>query len=231
MKQQRGLTLISLMVGLTLSLLTIAAMMAMYRITIGVATDAGRTARFNGEISNALFVAKTKLQAAGFGIDDPAYQTDFFVLQDAVLVSESLSGTAVAVNTEGNAVVWAWVDDEGVRRCELLLAPGSGAALDYYSPDEECDSAADWASIAWGTTPDRLIGDFQHNNPALDLDASIVFEVVEDADERCRPFGLPDLGEGSGSLTVHMTITDDLNAVSQVVSVCLANFPNAPEGE
>ncbi|WP_373511003.1 PilW family protein [Thiocapsa sp.] len=230
MKHQRGLTLISLMVGLTLSLLTVGAMMAMYRITVGVAADAGRTARFNGEISNALFVAKTKLQAAGFGIDDPAYQTDFFVLRDAVLASGSLSGTAVAVNTEGNAVVWAWVDDEGDRQCELLLAPGSGFDLVYVSR-RACSSAANWASIAWGTTPDRLMDDFQHDNDALNLNASIHFEVVEDADERCRPFGLADLGEGSGALTVHMTITDDLNAVSQVVSVCLANFPDAPEGE
>jgi hypothetical protein len=230
MNQQRGLTLISLMVGLTLSLLTVGAMMAMYRITVGVAADAGRTARFNGEISNALFVAKTKLQAAGFGIDDPTYQADFFVLRDAVLVSGSLSGTAVAVNTEGNAVVWAWVDDEGDRQCELLLAPVSVFDLVYVSR-RACNSAANWASISWGTTPDRLIGDFQHDNAALDLDASILFEVVEDADERCRPFGLPNLEEGSGSLRVRMTISDGLNAVPQVVSVCLANFPVASEGE
>lgn len=232
MKQQRGLTLISLMVGLTLSLLTIAAMMAMYRITVGVAADAGRTARFNGEISNALFVAKNKLQAAGFGIVNPAYDTDLLILQGAALVSGALTGSAVEINDEGiaagNAVVWTWEDpDNDVdRRCEVLLAPGSGADLIYIS-GRPCTSAAEWASIAWGTTSDRLIGDFQHEIDALILDASILFEVVEDADERCRPFGLPDLGEGSGLLRVRMTINDGLNATPQVVSVCLANFPDS----
>lgn len=69
---QRGFTLISLMVGTVLSMLTIIAMLALYKNLVQVAVDATQDANHDGGLASALLTAQLELQSAGFGMEETA---------------------------------------------------------------------------------------------------------------------------------------------------------------
>lgn len=69
LRTQRGATLISMMVGMLLSLLSIAAMLAVYKATAEAATTATGTTQREGQLASALLGAQIELQQAGFGVD------------------------------------------------------------------------------------------------------------------------------------------------------------------
>lgn len=68
-RAQAGVTLISMMVGLVISLITIAAMLAVYQAASGVSTAATTTTQREGQLASALLGAQIELQQAGFGLD------------------------------------------------------------------------------------------------------------------------------------------------------------------
>ena len=68
--RQRGISLISLMIGLLVSLLAVMGMMALYRTVMHTTTESGAYAQLAGDRSAALLVAHTYLQGAGFGVED-----------------------------------------------------------------------------------------------------------------------------------------------------------------
>ncbi|TBV09061.1 PilW family protein [Phytopseudomonas dryadis] len=69
LNNQHGITLVSLMVGTVLSMLTILAMLALYKNLIQVAVVATKDANHDGQLASALLVAQLELQSAGFGMD------------------------------------------------------------------------------------------------------------------------------------------------------------------
>ena len=75
LNQQRGISLISLMVGTVLSMLTIIAMLALYKNLVQVAVDATQDANHDGGLASALLVAQLELQGAGFGMDKTFNET------------------------------------------------------------------------------------------------------------------------------------------------------------
>ena len=71
--RMRGQSLVSVLVGVVISLLTIAAMLGLYRNVIDVSGEASRSALRDGNVASALTSAQIYLQEAGFGIkpEDP----------------------------------------------------------------------------------------------------------------------------------------------------------------
>lgn len=67
-QQQAGQSLISMLVGLVISLITIAAMMTLYKTMVEVSANASRSALRDGQVSAALLSAQIELQGAGFGV-------------------------------------------------------------------------------------------------------------------------------------------------------------------
>lgn len=67
-RHQAGITLIGMMVGLVISLLTISAMLAIYKTSIDISVNASRSALRDGQMSAALLAAQIELQQAGYGI-------------------------------------------------------------------------------------------------------------------------------------------------------------------
>lgn len=67
--KQQGYTLIGTMVGMLISLLTIAAMLAVYQTSTHVTRDAVAGNQRDGQLSSALLAAQIELQQAGFGLD------------------------------------------------------------------------------------------------------------------------------------------------------------------
>ena len=101
--RQRGLSLISTMVGLTLGLVSVLAMLTVYLTQVrqieGTSTEPGVRARsaMDGQLALGLLSLQFDMQQAGFGIEDAAVGTD--------LVSANNAGGQI------NAVGWRWRDD------------------------------------------------------------------------------------------------------------------------
>ncbi|KLI99892.1 hypothetical protein [Luteimonas sp. FCS-9] len=64
----RGQTLIGMMVGVLIALLTIAAMLAIYRLVVDVSGTASREAQRDGQVGSGLLAAQIELQQAGYGL-------------------------------------------------------------------------------------------------------------------------------------------------------------------
>lgn len=204
---QRGVSLISLMVGLIISLIVVLGMLAVYKTTIHIAVTSGQDAKHDGELASGLLAAQMQLQGAGFQIENATYGTHLQVLSGAALPQGggAISGTNMAAGAEGNAVVWASVALDGSMHCGALLPAGDSGGLAYSST--ACANAASWSSTNW-PAPSVLVskGHIQ-----------IIAQTTP-----CKPFGI-EKGDGGAQVTFS---TLNSNAAVTTSSVCLANFPS-----
>ena len=108
---QRGYSLISMMVGLVISLLTIAAMLSVYTMMIEVSGKATADSQRDGQVASGLLSTQMELHSAGYGT--------------------GVSGVDgnVVVNNDGRHVSWRYVVD-GVGVCARLsvVPDGEGGA-------------------------------------------------------------------------------------------------------
>ena len=156
-----GETLVGLMVGMALSLLTVAAMLALYQGMVVVSRDTTRLAQRDGQVASAALAAQMEMQQAGFGIEP------------------GTPGSSLWVSADGTRVVWRFrpvLDDLRLQCAGLVLAdpagtgPGGGLVVPagagdagagglYFLPPVDCNSADD-AGLPWGQPgepPPRLL--------------------------------------------------------------------------
>lgn len=204
---QRGMTLISLMIGLTISMIVILGLLAVYKTTIGVTVRAGHGASTDGQRLSALLSSQTLLVEAGFGIEGAAFGRDLVVLTGANLAGNGqLTGTAgTAASIRGNAIVWgAKVGDE--YKCSGFYAPPDGGLVRLTAVT--CTQASNWGSLTWVATP--VIDDTR----SVWIDLSTATETGG-----CKSFGIG----GSGKLWVKLT-TKNSTDLDVAASTCLTNF-------
>ncbi|WP_329741426.1 hypothetical protein [Dyella sp. A6] len=160
-RREVGFTLISMMIGMVIALISVAAMLMLYRTLIVTAKQVNTQATRDREVAVGSLVSQEEIQQAGFGIADAAAGTDLVVLKDAALVEGRLSGTAIASYTgsvSGNAIVWGYnptaasgaVDANGYM-CEGLIVTdsgGDGGGLQWLAP-VSCIRATAWQELTW----------------------------------------------------------------------------------
>lgn len=128
-RSQRGQTLIGMMVGLLISLLTIVAMVAIYKTSIGIAANASQTALRDGQVSAALLAAQIEMQQAGYGIDADA-------------------PGVVAVSEDGKQVLWRYRDGSASdSRCAGLRLVTDTA--DASIPVMPAEAGSDLRGLYW----------------------------------------------------------------------------------
>ncbi|MGB3393470.1 MAG: prepilin-type N-terminal cleavage/methylation domain-containing protein [Stenotrophomonas sp.] len=127
-RRQRGQSLISMMIGLVISLITIAAMLTLYKTMVGVSNEASVAARRDGQVSAGLLAAQMELQSAGFGV-----------------ASTVPLGQRLAVSNSGKQVAWRYND--GADHCMGLWVDSKGI---YRLPRK--DACTDAAAQSWGTS-------------------------------------------------------------------------------
>lgn len=135
--RQRGQSLISMMVGLVISLITIAAMMTLYKTMVEVSSNASRSALRDGQVSAALLSAQMELQSAGFGV--PA--------------ADSLN-SKLFVREAGKQLVWRYKTSLAASDyvCSgLRLVDGEG--LYRFTPKACSDAAA----ATWSSSEQQLL--------------------------------------------------------------------------
>lgn len=132
-----GETLVGLMVGMALSLLTVAAMLALYQGMVVLARDTTNLAQRDGQVASAAMAAQVEMQQAGFGIEP------------------GTPGSNLWLATDGSAVVWRFrpqLDDLRLACAGLRLVEereGEEGGL-YFLPPVECTSADQAAVLPWG---------------------------------------------------------------------------------
>lgn len=166
------------MVGMTLSLISILAMLSLYKNMVGVSVQSIQDSRQDGQIAAALLTAQQELRNAGFWIDIPS--TAIKLLYGASLTNGTLSSTgerAWPYTTEvtGNALVWMYQTSSSTATatCAGLLV--QGGKLMRLQGSSSCTSLSPLSNITWTTT--TLI---ENNQP------SDFFKAVKIA---CWPFG------------------------------------------
>ncbi len=215
--RQRGTTLISLMIGLAISMIVVLATMMLFQRTSRVTGEARRDAQADAQRSAAFLAANMALQEAGYGINAAQTGTHLVVLRGAKLAGTALTGTPVAVGaTDGIAVVWA-ENTTGTTRCSGLLALNGNepAGLRKLGP-ATCTDASNFAVVAWSSQA---------------LSKTPVTFKWEAAS--CSSFGIapitpastPASGAGAGTQQVLLTLSSaNSNGVTLQASQCLTNI-------
>ena len=132
--KQTGLSLISMMVGLLISLLAVLLAMTVYKLVIGVSVNTIGTSQRDGQRASALLATQIELQQAGYGIERTVGTVDTSLLH---------------LTNEPAQAVWRFRPDLTTDTCAgvRVVAAGTSAGLSWLPP-KPCSSAATatWAA-------------------------------------------------------------------------------------
>lgn len=214
--RQAGISLISLMIGLLISMIAVLGMMSLYSTVVKSTVQSTRDARIAGERSAAILVASKQLLGAGYGID-ATRSDDLLLLTEATLALDgdrgSLSGgSVVAGNGDGNALIWRARPDGLNSWCSGLYAsPANEQVGLYLLQPQRCGAVTE--PETWEVRP--LLMD---NNDAAD-ERSRLPVTISIKSEECTVFGIA----GEGALYASLSTTDRTG--NEVISTtCLINF-------
>lgn len=228
-QRQAGVSLISMMVGLMISLLVIASMLVFYRSIIEVTNNASREARRDGQVAAALLAAQMDLQSAGFGV--PASS------------APGTLSTNVFIGGNGKEIVWRNKSDPGAAayQCSGLLIVDAGTTQGLYTLPAQtpCASAstATWAANAGQLiagsaaffVPTRKDGTAYTGNDAekgaLSLQGGSVFALG--TARECLPYMQQDFAATPMLPSPQVTLAQASNAGNVLFSVCLSNLAGA----
>lgn len=221
--RQRGITLISLMTGLVISMVLVLATLMLFQRMVRATTAARIDAQADAQRTAAFLSAGIAAQEAGYGIDAAQAGTHLVVLEDAKLDGSTLSGTSVSqgrtpniVDHNGYAVVWAEkaTGATGDPLCSALLAPSLSdkGGLRKLGP-VPCADAAAFSALAWTALP------------LSDAPAAPVTITWREA--ACTPFGIA-AGTGAPEKVLLTLTAANSNGVVLETSQCLANVSPPP---
>jgi len=207
--RQTGQSLISMMVGLVISLITIAAMLTLYKTMVGVSNEASVAARRDGQVSAGLLAAQIELQSAGFGVDPAA----------APLASR------LSISNDGKQVAWhyndgandmcagLWVDANGIYRLRPVTGCVDAAAAAWAANQRE-------PLALMPTTPDGNLIAFAADEEG---GASLAGYSFKQEPASCLPYRQQDFAitPAPAAQRVRLANADDSK---QLFSVCLPNL-------
>jgi hypothetical protein len=140
-RDHSGQTIVSLMVGLLISLIVVVSMLALYKILIDISGSASSVAARDGQVSSGFLAAESLLQDAGFGI-----------------AATELPGQRIVVNGTGNrTVIWVYRQTLGGSyycgglRLKLTAEDTRGAGL-YTLIPVLCPTGVNDAAVVWSST-------------------------------------------------------------------------------
>ena len=223
--RQRGITLISLMTGLAISMVLVLATLMLFQRMVRATTAARIDAQADAQRSAAFLSAGIAAQEAGYGIDAAQAGTHLVVLTSAALADSALSGTPASLGATGNAVVWAEnATGTPQPRCSALLAPSLSdkGGLRKLGP-VTCANAAAFSTLAWTTALPLLDAP---TAPDADAPAAPLVAITWRA-AACTPFGIA-AGTGAPEKVLLTLTAANSNGVVLETSQCLANVSPPP---
>ncbi len=205
MRAQRGISLVSLMVGLTVSLIATVGLLSVYHNTLQVTTSTMQSSTNDSQLASLLLRTSASVEDAGYGIASASFGTQLVTLTGASLNGTTLTGTLAAVGTQANAIVWATLNGATVQCAGFVAPPMPTGGLIYLKPTT-CANAASWSSLTWTST-----------TVAGQSTAAILFTVAQ---QTCEPYGIT---ATTAKYSVTIGSTDSIGATVSSQQ-CLMNF-------
>lgn len=208
--RQRGVTLISLMIGMAISLGVILSMLALFQSLIVISLKSNQDSAQDGEVSTGLTTLQSMVQSAGYGLTagtNPHVQ---------------LAATNVAQGATG--LLWRY-QDSGVLRCQgVVELPGvdertkKGMRVLTLLTSTACSGSASLASLSWSTA-DTLI---RFKNTTVQQTRLTLETQV------CAPFGVASLKAShyvAGMYAPSSAVRAGVAGIEPIhYSVCLTNL-------
>lgn len=186
-QKQQGLSLISLLVGLFISMLCILAGLTLYRSTLRLSTDAKLDAQIDGQVTSALLTLQHELQNAGFNMADTTVAHITRADYTYAFKGSNVNAPVLAWRYEdgGNVICRAVKeiatseDDINYRQLELVTAAG-------------CTASVDLTGLNWETgSQTNVIGRWPIFGELEDYitDNTNLFKLGPPLPATCSPFG------------------------------------------
>lgn len=232
-----GFTLLSLLVGVLIGALCIAAMLVLYRMLATTSGDVTKQARADEQVATSSLIIQQELQQAGFGVSSPVPGTDLVMLNHASFSDGKITGDTVGAYTSavtGNAILWGYNPSGALKTFDAKAYLCEGVMLNYNAKEEgydliwltpaACTGANQWKTLTWKATL-LAVGE-KGSSPAFRM-----------APATCWPYGqtiavttlqvsyLQTAPAGSSSApAVSSTSSAALFNAIPVFSVCMPNF-------
>ena len=195
MKNQQGFTLVSLLVGLAISMLCLMALLALFRTVIHTSVDARKSSILDTKLQNSLTTIQVLTQNAGFGYP-------------ASLIPNIVEVASITNVTTNKAILWRLDDDiktttasicQGITYTEnALILLKSRCSYDLpLATGSTWEKDSTLASFPTGTT--------------------ITFELE---DQTCAPYGSAII---TGTKVLNITASDSTGTTIKF-PVCLSNI-------
>lgn len=195
MKNQQGFTLVSLLVGLAISMLCLIALLALFRTVIHTSVDARKSSILDTQLQNSLTTIQVLTQNAGFGYP-------------ASSIPNIVEVASIANVTTNKAILWRLDDDiktttasicQGITYTEnALILLKSRCSYDLpLATGSTWEKDSTLASFPTGTT--------------------ITFELK---DQICAPYGSAII---TGTKVLNITASDSTGTTIKF-PVCLSNI-------
>lgn len=217
------------MIGMTLSLISILAMLALYKNMVGISVRSIQDAQQDGQVSAGFLTAQLEMRNAGFGMDLPI-SNSIVLLAGATLTNNTLRATneyPQPVENTGNALVWvSQLSSTVAPSCAGLLA--QDGQLFYLKGASSCTEIAHWRTTNWTSTvlvaaPKSPTDDSNYGN----LQPAGFFKTES---APCWPFGKTETltNRLKVIMTASISAKDSAgNAVKSVSEICLPNLPTS----
>lgn len=215
--RQSGISLISLMIGLLISMVALLGMLSLYSTIVKSTVQSSRDARVSAERSSTLLVAHRYLQGAGYGIDNASRGTDMLLFAGTTLDDNSLSGGNIITNANpGNTLLWRTQTDGSNMRCSGLHAPSSNDQGGLYLLRPQSCSPLAWPDD-WEVRP--LLVD----STDAAGDASPFTITLKDIPD-CKVLGVINAGGLAVTLGTSIATSDNNDPIEINSTTCLLNF-------
>lgn len=206
---QRGMTLVSLMVGMLLSIISILAGMMLFQNMARVSIESRADAAQNGQLSSAMLALQLELQSAGYGIDPEVPGTHLQRVVEGT--TQTLYWRYRETNPAGLICRAFRIQDieNNTRRQLQFLAPVTAAS---------CTADADLASLAGNWAIASVQAEFRTGATI----GSLPLITLALAQRDCFPYGM-----GESATYQMVTVTAD-NAARRAAADAGSVAPNAP---
>ncbi len=203
---QRGMTLISLMVGLLLSMISILAALSLYKSLVQVSIESRTDAVQDGQLASAMLSLQLELQTAGYGIatDAPGTHVQLVVGPPQTLYWRYKDAGATFV-CRGFQI--EDVENNTRRRLQLLALPAAN-----------CNASGVLSGLPnWAVS--TVLAEFRASEAAR---ANLPAIAITLARQECFPYGMGEAAEHQ-----MVTVTAD-NAARRAAADEGTAAPNAP---
>ena len=129
---QQGVTLISLLIGMLISIFSVLSILALYKNLVSVSISATADASHDGQVATALLTAQLELQNAGYGIAN----------------ADELH---LNTNDDGSEIRWRYYDN-GAYQCRSIreiAIDDNTRSLELFEANKNCSESSELTTVEW----------------------------------------------------------------------------------